>query len=345
MSSRLGIILTISLIVTGIAGCQSVPQGEIQTPAEPVNLTVEYAHHPLGIDTETPRFGWQMEAPAGEHGYAQTAYRIVVSDDAGNVVWDSDKVNSDISVGIEYNGEPLKAATRYNWELTVWDQDGNSASGTSWFETGLMNPDPDLTAWDGATWIGGGSDDLVFYSHYLSVFKMQYTIQLDEASGSTKAGIVFGANDRRLMDKYKNIYQIESSRDDSYIEIELDISAVDGAEDGQAKLNIYRSGYHPDDNPGVPLFSADIPTSLINAENKYNPHNIYLESVFGSLSLYINGTENEHRISNPEATGRGGGTFNVNPVGRGGNYIAFPMIADIGFAAENNQTAYIKNFT
>jgi alpha-L-rhamnosidase len=59
-------------------------------------------------------------------------------------------------------------------------------------------------AWGQAKWIGGTDEDLVFYPHALSVFKLSYAIQLDEASQSTKASFIFGANDQRLANRYLN---------------------------------------------------------------------------------------------------------------------------------------------
>ncbi len=77
-------------------------------------------------------------------------------------------------VGVNYAGKPLKPETRYEWKVTVWNQKGNASEASSSFETGLMNPDPDLSAWSGARWIGGGSDDLVFFSHYPTKSKSIY---------------------------------------------------------------------------------------------------------------------------------------------------------------------------
>ena len=169
------------------------------------NLKVEYTTNPLGIDVKAPHFSWQMATSPGERDVNQTAYQVVVKDPSGNIVWDTKKVSNDKSLEIEYAGSALKAATRYSWTVTVWDQTGKTATSTSWFETGLMNPDPSLSAWEGAMWIGGGNDDLVLYSHYLAIFNLKYKLAI--APGSTRASFVYGANDPRLMDKYKNIYQ------------------------------------------------------------------------------------------------------------------------------------------
>ena len=53
-------------------------------------------------------------------------------------------------------------------------------SETSWFETGLMSCDSTYQGWKDAKWIGGSDQDMVLYSHYLPVFRLEYTIQLNE---------------------------------------------------------------------------------------------------------------------------------------------------------------------
>jgi alpha-L-rhamnosidase len=107
------------------------------------------------------------------------ANQIKVVDEKNQEVWQSTKVNSGISC-YPVPRKTLQARTRYTWSLTVWDNKGKSSTANSWFETGFMNPKQE--AWGNAKWIGGGDEDLVFYPHALSVFKLSYAIQLDEAS-------------------------------------------------------------------------------------------------------------------------------------------------------------------
>src|SRR5690554_8022008 len=109
---------------------------------------------------------------------------------------------------------------------------------------------PYISAWEGAKWIGGGDEDLVLYPDYLPTYNINYTVQLDKNSGTTKAGFVFGANDPRLMNKNLNIYNLQNGKDESYVEVELDISAVGGG--GRAFLNVYRVGYAPLDSKETP---------------------------------------------------------------------------------------------
>jgi alpha-L-rhamnosidase len=307
-------------------------------------LMTEATVTPLGIDEKKPAFTWQMKAL--DRGYYQTAYQILVTEEGGATAWDSKKVNSALSVNIPYAGGPLQPTTRYNWKITVWDQTGAPASASSWFETGLMNADPGLSGWDGAAWIGGGNEDLVFYSHYMSIYKLNYTVAINE--GSTKASFVIGANDSRLMSKNKNIYQLENKKDESYVKLELDISGLGTSGDGKAKFNVYRAGYSPKDDPAKPLGSFEILPEIINESNKHKEHNIEIISKFGKIAILINGNSAFDGKAKPLTTGpfgrdTGGIMVNLNPVGDGGDYVTFGMLADIGFAAGAGQKASFSN--
>ncbi len=314
------------------------------------NLTVEYSTTPLGIDVENPRFGWQMHTQDNERGYFQTAYQIIVKNPSGEVVWNSEKVNSGSAVAINYTGSSLQPATKYDWTLTVWDQNAVEHTASSWFETGLMNPDPDLSAWDGAQWIGGSDEDLVFFSQYQLIFRMKYSLTISE--GSTKAGFVYGANDMRLMDKYKNIFQIENKENESYIKLELDISGVDGSANGLAKLNIYRVGYTREDAADKPIESFNIKSSVINSKNKNDQHDFKISSAFGRIKITIDG-EGEFFLKDEtyepailffeSVSKTDGASVNLNPLGLGGDYIPYGSVCDIGFSVEAGQKATFSN--
>jgi alpha-L-rhamnosidase len=302
-----------------------------------VKLKVEYTESPMGIDVEHPRFSWQMFAPDGQRGCMQTAYRLVVTGDSGDTLWNSGKRKSNVSLNVKYGGKPLTGATRYHWVIDVWDQNNQKHRAKSLFETGLMNPGPELSAWSGAKWIGGGDDDMVFFAPYFPVFKINYSLQLDEKTKTTRAGFVYGANDLRLMDKNKNLYKLENKKDQSYLLIEIDIAPLQSKEN--ARLNIYRVGYHPDDHREVPLKSCVIPTELINATNKYEKHTISLSSDLGYSHIHIDGVGKENLVAE----------VNLNPLGRGGDFIAFPVVGDIGFWVPKGQSVSfsqveIRNF-
>ncbi|MEA4917822.1 family 78 glycoside hydrolase catalytic domain [Proteiniphilum sp.] len=291
------------------------------------SLKVEYEETPLGIDVERPRFSWQMVSD--KQRQSQSAYQITVTDKAGQEVWNSGKIESDISLNIEYAGKTLQPSTRYHWTVQVWDQDNKPLSAHSWFETGLMNPS--IEAWDGARWIGGGDEDLVLYPDYLPTYNINYTLQLDKESNTTKAGFIFGANDPRLMNKNKNIYNLQNEKDQSYIEVELDISKVDAG--ANAFLYIYRVGYAPGDNKNTPFRMLAIPASLINKRNKYDKHTVYLKTMYSNTEFYIDGEGESNKI----------GSITINPIGNSWDYICFPLLCEIGFTAKPGQSADFSN--
>lgn len=75
----------------------------------------------------------------------------------------------------------------------------------------------DKEGWNGARWIGGSDEDMVLYSHYLPVFRLDCSFQMKKQAMSRKIAFVYGANDERLMDANKNIYHIASGKDEAYI--------------------------------------------------------------------------------------------------------------------------------
>ncbi|MBO5937777.1 MAG: alpha-L-rhamnosidase N-terminal domain-containing protein, partial [Clostridia bacterium] len=100
------------------------------------NMTTEYLSEPIGIDAEKVHFGWNMTSNV--IGEKQTAYQIKVFSEDGNMVWDSGKTESDKSVGILCPTE-LQEATVYNWDVTVWNEVGDTFKNTSTFETGVTS--------------------------------------------------------------------------------------------------------------------------------------------------------------------------------------------------------------
>ncbi len=331
-----------SLIVASLLLC-SFCSGQISI----TNLLTQSQTTPLGIDDKTPSFSWRMEVEGNTRGYSQRAYQIIVTDPKGMVMWDTKKVISGMSLNIPYAGTALQPTTKYSWRVTVWDQNEKSANQSSYFETGLMKSDAKLSGWDGATWIGGSSDELGLYSHYLSVFRIRYTQTI--STGSTKAGFVFGANDARLMDRNKNTYGLQHKKDQSYIKVELDVSAVNGTESGKAKLNIYRVGYTNKDQATVPFESHEILTSVINQSNKNAPHTITFTNSFGMLVITIDEVANfTGKLDPPVQRPWGieeqkGLTVNVNPAGKGWDYTTYGLLCDIGFALDPNQKASFSN--
>ena len=127
-----------------------MPESELR----PVELNCEYRTDPMGIDERVPRLSWAFE-PEGR-GQVQSAYRILVARSEGDLeteeslLWDSGRVNSGRTIGVEYEGEALRSGSRCVWKVRVWDGAGDQSpyGGPAVFEMGLLEP----SDWEGA-WI------------------------------------------------------------------------------------------------------------------------------------------------------------------------------------------------
>ena len=159
------------------------------TVTAPVDLRVEYAENPLGVDARQPRFSWKI--PSQGRGLEQSAYRIVVTTgdprDDEEVYWDSGKVATAMSTNIPYGGPALQAGERYNWRVRVWDGDGEASdwSEPALWEMGLFGD----SGWN-AEWIGYDTlteDPQKGWS--------DYTVETDFVVENRTAGLVFRAQD------------------------------------------------------------------------------------------------------------------------------------------------------
>ncbi|MCE7980826.1 MAG: hypothetical protein DYG89_06510 [Caldilinea sp. CFX5] len=124
------------------------------------NLTCEYHTNPLGIDVPAPRLARQLQSD--QRGARQTAYRLRAASDptllqAGRAdYWDTGKVVSAQSIQLPYEGKPVTARQRVYWQVTIWDEQGNTAaSEPAWFEMGLLRRADWKAKWIGASLTGG----------------------------------------------------------------------------------------------------------------------------------------------------------------------------------------------
>ena len=107
------------------------------------DLTTEKLRRAPGIDVRYPRFGWKISSDAKD--LKQVSYRLLVKDKDGDVVWDSGTTESD-EPGAVYDGEDLCFAEDYVWELSADFSNGETASASGFFSTGLMGAHEDLGA-------------------------------------------------------------------------------------------------------------------------------------------------------------------------------------------------------
>ncbi|HEX6429506.1 MAG TPA: family 78 glycoside hydrolase catalytic domain [Niastella sp.] len=110
------------------------------------HLQTENLVNPVGIDAPTPRFSWQIIS--NQRNVRQTASEIKVME-GKNTVWSSGKMMADQSVQVPYAGSTLKPATKYTWQVRVWDNNGRTTpwSSPAYFQTALLSPNNWKAQW------------------------------------------------------------------------------------------------------------------------------------------------------------------------------------------------------
>ena len=125
----------------------------------PARLTCEWQREPVGLVEMKPRLSWIVES-AGR-GDMQTAWQILAATQADLLepgradLWDSDRVASSETLGVPYDGQPLKSGQRVFWKVRAWDEHATAgpwSSVASW-TMGLL----DQADWQ-AAWITARDD-------------------------------------------------------------------------------------------------------------------------------------------------------------------------------------------
>ncbi|MCH5168295.1 MAG: family 78 glycoside hydrolase catalytic domain [Prevotellaceae bacterium] len=117
---------------------------------------------PAGI-VRTAQFSWQTVSK--KPNVVQTAYRLRVATSKAdlnsdrNLLWDSEKTNSDESVSVSYQGRRLPYQSRIYWQVEVWLNTGEHlVSPVQSFQTGLKQFQSDAE-WIGSLVTGSSSED------------------------------------------------------------------------------------------------------------------------------------------------------------------------------------------
>ena len=110
------------------------------------NLLCENLSNPVGLDSKLPRFSWQLISD--KRNVMQVAYEIKVTNNK-STAWSSGRVITDKSVQVSYGGMPLQSDKKYNWQVRVWDNQGNVSawSEPASFQMALLNPDDWKAKW------------------------------------------------------------------------------------------------------------------------------------------------------------------------------------------------------
>jgi alpha-L-rhamnosidase len=140
-------------------------------------LTCEYKKDPLGIGYTHPRLSWKIFSEETEQ--VQTAYQVLVASSLRSLLqgrgdlWNSQKVSSDKSIHIVYDGKPLESRQKCYWAVKVWDKNGEETewSPTAYFEMGLLDP----ADWK-ADWIKSAIE-FGEYSYPAPLFRKEFKVE------------------------------------------------------------------------------------------------------------------------------------------------------------------------
>jgi alpha-L-rhamnosidase len=161
----------LSPAVDSASGSASHPSPS-RAPGAPLGLLVNGVANPLAIDRGTVRFTWRSEASG--RGERQTAYQILVSSSRANLdaakgdFWNSGKVGSNRSAGVEFDGKALPRTTRFWWKVRIWNQTGSPGpySAPAFFDTGLNHGE-----WT-AQYIWDGTKNLNNFAYFRKTFSV-----------------------------------------------------------------------------------------------------------------------------------------------------------------------------
>ncbi|MCL2165189.1 MAG: family 78 glycoside hydrolase catalytic domain, partial [Oscillospiraceae bacterium] len=359
MTKRIVSYVVLASMLIGMLAGFGTPAFATPLSTSAVNLKVNALEAPLGIDTPTPEFSWNMESNL--IGQAQASYHLVVAKDSAftQVVWDSGLVTSDKSLDILYgssgSAQALVAETDYYWKVTLTDAFGQQVpSLTARFSTGLMSTDTTINntsrpAWNDAEFIGSSINTL----DALTTAMYTVALQFQFMEGQRVFSFIFGADDPRLANSSLNVYGAPGG--ESFIRVEIDARTL------PATFSIYRVGYDATDDmygdPNViPYKTGALGANVITADNISNVHTLSIGVNQSNVTISVNGTAAPTAYSSQIATsvsqlsdGRRPGQNNNNNVtpnmrvaqngsysfSTGNNYNGFPNLCSIGFQVNN----------
>jgi alpha-L-rhamnosidase len=169
------------------------------------DLTTESKTDPIGIDVDVPRLSWKAQHTV--RGAVQTAYQIRAAlspadlNRGRDLLWDTDKRESEQSSFIPYEGPTPLSRQRIYWKVRVWyDKDISKWSEPAYFEMGLLNDNDWKAKWIQAGFeLGDEPDPCPFFRKPFSTKK---AIAKARIYASAKGLYELHLNGMRVGDQY-----------------------------------------------------------------------------------------------------------------------------------------------
>src|SRR5574344_906742 len=143
--------------------------GIFSSDVRPGDLRCEYLKNPLGMDMETPRLYWKVEAKSSKaRSLFQSAYQIQVASSEALLaksnpdLWDRGQVMSLLSTHIDYEGSPLSYPMDCFWRVRIADQSGKWSkwSDVAFWSMGPMTMEDWSASWVGSEELFKPKDDI-----------------------------------------------------------------------------------------------------------------------------------------------------------------------------------------
>lgn len=254
---------------------------------------------PAFIDEKNPVFGWKLRSD--QNGTLQKSYRLAVGSAEGMAdVWDSGEITSRESVCVGYGGAELLPCTEYFVTLSVENNFGERAELRSTFETAFLCGDK--SAWSGAEFIGAPEYNIC--SEALGVFGIESEITVHGGV----AGIIFGADDYRLLNRELNELLVEG---------ENGFAAVIDAHESVV-LKIYRKGY---------IQSGEMDILVEYSVEKSDTYAMRLDITGNCADVILNGKKL--------------GKVQLNPLGDN-DVTTYPRLGNIGYYVSEGTSAHFN---
>jgi alpha-L-rhamnosidase len=145
-------------LVSGVAllALAATPPAEV---VRPTDLRCNYLANPLGIDNLHPALSWKLTTTdSSRRGLSQSACQVLVARERSLLdsdrpdLWNSERLQSQQSIHVPYQGKPLEARMQCWWKVRVWDERGRVSA---WSEPAFWSMGlPGDRDWQQAKWIG-----------------------------------------------------------------------------------------------------------------------------------------------------------------------------------------------